>query len=123
MGTHPIFESDFDCLTDAALSSHRPISVAIRTRQDIMGQDKPPQQELGIYGSFRPMIWFFIMLWSILGFVAFVFFVYLNCCGGCATFKHHAKPVKGRRRKKDTIESGHLKAHYDEAQTYDPIFA
>ena len=33
-------------------------------------EDKPPQQELGIYGSFRPMIWFFIMLWSILGFVA-----------------------------------------------------
>ena len=28
------------------------------------------EKELGIYGSFRPMIWFFIMLWSILGFVA-----------------------------------------------------
>ena len=32
--------------------------------------DDASQSELGIYGSFRPMIWFFIMLWSILGFVA-----------------------------------------------------
>ena len=28
------------------------------------------KQNLGIYGSFRPMIWFFIILWTILGLVA-----------------------------------------------------
>ena len=38
--------------------------------ESALGANDKPQQELGIYGSFRPMIWFFIMLWSILGFVA-----------------------------------------------------
>ena len=69
------------------------------------------------------MIWFFIILWSILGLVALgktsgwddnfrlelqlpannyclVFFLYLNCCGGCVTFKAQTKRTQHRRRKK-----------------------
>ncbi|CAG5077876.1 Oidioi.mRNA.OKI2018_I69.PAR.g8834.t1.cds [Oikopleura dioica] len=50
------------------------------------------------YGSFKPMLWFFIILWGILGFIALGFFFYLKCAELLKTKKHSTSAVQGHAR-------------------------